>query len=65
MNGYTEAEWAALAETIREDEEQRAAERWMCGELFTDTDYPLDPPPRRVRNVIPDLADYQPTTTRS
>jgi len=61
VSGYTDAEWAALAAAVRADEEQRAAGPFLCGELFDPDDQPPDPPPRRVRNVITDLANYQPS----
>ncbi|MFG3228140.1 hypothetical protein ACGF07_25610 [Kitasatospora sp. NPDC048194] len=38
-------------------------DEWLPDLLFTDDseDWPLDPPPRPIRDVIRDLADYQPT----
>jgi len=59
VSGYTEAEWAAIAAAVRADEEQRAAARFLCGERFDPDDQPPDPPRRKVRNCITDLADYQ------
>lgn len=57
-----------VGEAVRRQREQQAAEAWLCGELFTDADeFPHDPPPRPVRNVIRDLSEYntQPTEERS
>jgi hypothetical protein len=61
VSGFTEAEWAALAAAVRADEEQRAAAPFLCDELFDPDDLPPDPPRRKVRNCITDLANYQPS----
>lgn len=48
---------SSLAEERRRREEQEVAERWLCGEL------PGSPRPalRKVRNVVRDLSDYEPS----
>lgn len=55
----------SAAEEARRYQELLVAEAFLCGELFTAGDeFPLDPPPRQVRDCIRDLADYQPTRER-
>lgn len=47
-------------ETVRRHRERQAAEPYLCGELFADDEeFPPEPPPQQVRDVIRDLADYQ------